>query len=259
MGHDMDTEGAQVTRSVGAALGIGVLLLPFVFAWFTMRKGHSTVARVISFGWLILIIISVVTLRSPADDLEATPEVSALATDQDEAFVTPSEEEPSSESSSEEPAFFTGEADEVGDQIAVTDPQREALIVDSDSTTWNCSGLVNNDLLKVAFVSVAELSKENGLEVPMTSTCYFTRANEEMFGRQMTTYTMEFFVTEAGIQNFKIPNRSLYNYRVAQFFSPKNGDTRLTLFVTDAQAKNAKLRCVSLSGEIIGEDTCLKF
>jgi tRNA_anti-like len=39
-------------RSVGIALGIGILLLPIIFAWFTLRKGHSTRAKIISFVWL---------------------------------------------------------------------------------------------------------------------------------------------------------------------------------------------------------------
>ena len=39
-------------RSVGLLLGLGILLLPFVFSWFTLRKGHSNVSRVVSFVWL---------------------------------------------------------------------------------------------------------------------------------------------------------------------------------------------------------------
>lgn len=39
-------------RSVGFWLGIGIIFLPIVFAWFTLRKGHSALSRVIAFGWL---------------------------------------------------------------------------------------------------------------------------------------------------------------------------------------------------------------
>ena len=46
------------TRKVGLALGLGIFLLPFVFAWFTLRQGYSTRARVISFGWMILFIFA---------------------------------------------------------------------------------------------------------------------------------------------------------------------------------------------------------
>ncbi len=47
------------SRSVGLLLWIGILLLPIVFVWFTLRKGHSTKSRIISFGWLILSLIIV--------------------------------------------------------------------------------------------------------------------------------------------------------------------------------------------------------
>ena len=46
--------GHRNKRSVGFLLGIGIFLFPIIFAWFTLRKGHSTLSRVLSFGWLLL-------------------------------------------------------------------------------------------------------------------------------------------------------------------------------------------------------------
>jgi hypothetical protein len=46
---------------VGVALGIGIVLLPLVFAWFTLREGHSVIARVAAFGWMALVIFAAVT------------------------------------------------------------------------------------------------------------------------------------------------------------------------------------------------------
>lgn len=51
---------AEQTRKVGFALGIGIFFIPFIFAWFTLRKGHSDVSRALSFGWLFLAFISAV-------------------------------------------------------------------------------------------------------------------------------------------------------------------------------------------------------
>lgn len=39
-------------RSVGFWLGLGIFLVPMIFAWFLLRKGHSTTSRIIGFGWL---------------------------------------------------------------------------------------------------------------------------------------------------------------------------------------------------------------
>lgn len=41
-------------RPVGILLGIGIFLAPFIFSWFTLRKGHTTKAKAISFVWLAL-------------------------------------------------------------------------------------------------------------------------------------------------------------------------------------------------------------
>lgn len=44
--------GVNSGRSVGFGLGAGIFLLPLVFSWFTLRKGHTPRARGISFAWL---------------------------------------------------------------------------------------------------------------------------------------------------------------------------------------------------------------
>jgi hypothetical protein len=58
MTQDTQTHADKsASRNVGAALGIGILLLPFLFAWFTLRKGYSKFARVLSLGWMFLILL----------------------------------------------------------------------------------------------------------------------------------------------------------------------------------------------------------
>lgn len=47
-----NARAAAPERSVGLLLGIGILVIPLIFSWFTLRKGHTTKAKVISFAWL---------------------------------------------------------------------------------------------------------------------------------------------------------------------------------------------------------------
>lgn len=47
-------------RKVSFLLGLGIFLLPYIFAWYTLRKGHSMISRVISFAWLFWLIYSVI-------------------------------------------------------------------------------------------------------------------------------------------------------------------------------------------------------
>ncbi len=52
-------------RKVSILLGIGIVLLPFAFSWFTLRKGHSNLARIFSFAWLLIFIISSLSPSTP--------------------------------------------------------------------------------------------------------------------------------------------------------------------------------------------------
>lgn len=55
-----DYEYYEYERPVGFLLGLGIFLFPVIFAWFTLRRGHTTKARVISFVWLFIIVLPVV-------------------------------------------------------------------------------------------------------------------------------------------------------------------------------------------------------
>jgi hypothetical protein len=58
---------APEKRTVSALLGVGILFLPFIFSWFTLRKGHSVLARTLSFSWLVW---SVVIMTGAQDGTE---------------------------------------------------------------------------------------------------------------------------------------------------------------------------------------------
>jgi len=45
-------------RGVGVMLAIGIIFLPYIFSWLTLRKGHSNSSRVLSFTWLSVFIVS---------------------------------------------------------------------------------------------------------------------------------------------------------------------------------------------------------
>lgn len=49
---------AEQPRKVSWLLALGILVMPYFFAWFTCRNGYSKVARAISFSWLIVFVIA---------------------------------------------------------------------------------------------------------------------------------------------------------------------------------------------------------
>ena len=47
-----NSEAPSNIKRVGILLAIGIFFLPVIFSWFTLRKGHTTKAKVISFLWM---------------------------------------------------------------------------------------------------------------------------------------------------------------------------------------------------------------
>ena len=56
-------------RKVSLPLGAGIFLLPVVFSWFTLRSGHTTLSRVLSFVWLgVALLVLVADPKSSSSD-----------------------------------------------------------------------------------------------------------------------------------------------------------------------------------------------
>ncbi|WP_180644437.1 hypothetical protein [Acinetobacter bereziniae] len=53
-------------KKLPVLLIIGIILLPLIFAWFTLKKGYSKTAKIVSFGWLLLAIVVFVTVPQSA-------------------------------------------------------------------------------------------------------------------------------------------------------------------------------------------------
>lgn len=61
-------------RRVGFILGFGILVMPFIFSWFTLRKGHTKVARLVAFSWLVFLLIGSSTQEQTANNTESAQE-----------------------------------------------------------------------------------------------------------------------------------------------------------------------------------------
>ena len=56
-----DTQGTYPDheyRKVSFGLLLGILFIPYIFSWLVLREGYSTTARVLSMGWLMIVVIS---------------------------------------------------------------------------------------------------------------------------------------------------------------------------------------------------------
>jgi hypothetical protein len=78
-------------RSVGILLGLGIFVVPFIFVWFLLRTGHSTLSRVLGFGWFAFCLIVAVVPTSDTNTKQAGAPAAPTASGE-AAPATPTQE-----------------------------------------------------------------------------------------------------------------------------------------------------------------------
>lgn len=68
-----------VALKVSWKLGLGILFLPFIFSWVTLKNGYSKNARIASFGWLALFVIMQLSNRKEFNDYKGAQQTRAVA------------------------------------------------------------------------------------------------------------------------------------------------------------------------------------
>lgn len=48
---------ASATRKVSGWLTLGIVVMPAVFSWFTLRSGYSKTARTVALSWMVLFLL----------------------------------------------------------------------------------------------------------------------------------------------------------------------------------------------------------
>lgn len=84
-------------RKVSILLGIGIFIMPYIFSWFTLRKGYSNLARIISFSWLI--ILFTLPLIAPKSENSSNYQAENKAHNKEEVESVNNEEKIESDSS----------------------------------------------------------------------------------------------------------------------------------------------------------------
>ncbi|MGL6147511.1 MAG: hypothetical protein ACRC1V_03440 [Plesiomonas sp.] len=92
-------------RTISIKLMTGIVIAPIIFSWFTLKKGYSTTARVLSFVWLLLTLIVVFSGESKNAPEQATPvQTEAAQPSELSADVKPAEPAPAPAPAPAEPA-----------------------------------------------------------------------------------------------------------------------------------------------------------
>ena len=118
-------------RVVGILLGTGIVLLPYIFSWFTLRKGHSTLSRMLSLTWLsVFIICNVWVSVRPATSVEnLTPRTSVIKT---QPIATPTASPKNAATLPPADAWTTKESRDIGGAFFIK-PYLRQWLKDPDS------------------------------------------------------------------------------------------------------------------------------
>lgn len=71
---------ATPQRKVGILLFIGILFMPIIFVWFLLRKGNTTSARVLGFGWLLVLFFLLSNVDKPSKSASGNTTVATATT-----------------------------------------------------------------------------------------------------------------------------------------------------------------------------------
>lgn len=73
---EMRLQGDNASRTVSPLLGVGIFFMPYIFGWFTLQKGYSTQAKVISLGWagfaILANVFAIATNPSPSNNTSSS-------------------------------------------------------------------------------------------------------------------------------------------------------------------------------------------
>jgi|CXWL01.1.fsa_nt_gi hypothetical protein len=76
----------ETRRKFNPLLALGILFLPIFFVWFLLRRGHSTTARIVGFGWLTIFLLAGVSANlDPATRLASHEDAAEQAASPEES------------------------------------------------------------------------------------------------------------------------------------------------------------------------------
>jgi hypothetical protein len=58
------TSATSPDRQVGYFLALGIFIAPYIFGWFVLRAGYSTLARALAFGWCLIVLTAAFSMHS---------------------------------------------------------------------------------------------------------------------------------------------------------------------------------------------------
>ena len=140
-------------------------------------------------------------------------------------------------------------ATEVDGKMFVVDPVAVPSITTKTSRIWPCVGFVNSQLLGIIYDELKILSDSEKLTRPDASLCDYKIGTLALFGKPMTLYTFEYYVSSQHrrsclFNNYCDDTRSIT-------FKVRDGVLHRQYMLTNVARKLTRFSCISMKGAVV--------
>jgi len=140
-------------------------------------------------------------------------------------------------------------ASEVDGKMFVVDPVAAPTTTTKTSRIWPCAGFVNSQLLGIIYDELKVLADSEKLVQPDPTLCDYKIGTLVLFGKTMTLYTVEYYVSPQHrrsclFNNYCDDTRSMT-------FKVKNGVLHRQYMLTNVARKLTRFACISMKGAVV--------
>ena len=147
--------------------------------------------------------------------------------------------------------FTAAFADEVGENLFVTEPKAKPLSVNNSSSAntkvWPCKGYVNAKLLKIIYAELKDVSGAEQVQLPKEQLCEYNISYYKEY--QMTVYSVWFYISEASMRACRdaCDEQRFMTFKMA----PDGKKLYRNYVVQSTQKRMTRNFCVAMDGSIV--------
>jgi hypothetical protein len=147
--------------------------------------------------------------------------------------------------------FTAAFADEVGDNLFVTEPKAKPTSVNNSSSAntkvWPCKGYVNAKLLKIIYEELKDVSGAEKVLPPKEQFCEYNISYYKEY--QMTIYSVWFYVSEASMRACRdaCDEQRFMTFKMA----PDGKKLNRNYVVQSTQKRVSRNFCLAMDGTIV--------
>ena len=140
-------------------------------------------------------------------------------------------------------------ADEVGNNIFVTQPKAKPAYVNGDLRYYPCSGFINKDLIPIVFNELKFISNTHNVSPPSGEHCFYIIGELNLGSTSITTYSVNMYINKESMTSCILGN---YCEDIrTMLFKVKNEKLHRQYMITNLKRKLTKYMCVSHEGKMV--------